>query len=191
MRAAPAGAVGSGSGRKAEIMAPVMAAPAARGKRNLGRGKDGLASRGRRGDVRGMTNVHARFESELQVRPDDIDLFQHVHSSRYLDYVLAARYDQMARCYGMPWESFTERGLGWYMASVTMNYRRPLKLGDRFVVRTWIEKIDDDGARVAYEIERKETGKRCVDGHAEYKLVNLATARAVPIPDDIKARYSI
>ncbi len=39
MRAAPAGAVGSGSGRKAEVMAPVMAAPAARGKPIFGREK--------------------------------------------------------------------------------------------------------------------------------------------------------
>ena len=138
-----------------------------------------------------MTNVHARFESELQVRPDDIDLFQHVHSSRYLDYVLAARYDQMARCYGLAWESFTERGLGWYLTRLTMDFLRPLKLGDRFIVRTWIEQFFADGVRVGYEIDRKETGKRCVNGHAEYKLIHLATSRAVPIPDDIKARYSI
>jgi len=40
-----------------------------------------------------MMNIHSKFETEMQVRPDDIDLFQHVHSSRYMDYVLAARYD--------------------------------------------------------------------------------------------------
>jgi acyl-CoA thioester hydrolase/thioesterase-3 len=138
-----------------------------------------------------MTNVHARFESELQVRPDDIDLFQHVHSSRYLDYVLAARYDQMARCYGMSWEAFTERGLGWYLTSVAMDFLRPLKLGERFVVRTWIDQFFTDGVRVGYEIDKKETGKRCLNGHAEYKLINLATSRAMAIPDDIKARYNI
>ena len=37
-------------------------------------------------------NLHrTKFETEMQVRPDDIDMFQHVHSSKYLDYVLAAR----------------------------------------------------------------------------------------------------
>src|ERR1019366_6508676 len=40
-------------------------------------------------------NVFSKFETELAVRPDDIDLYQHVHSTRYLDYVLAARFDQM------------------------------------------------------------------------------------------------
>ena len=43
---------------------------------------------------------HTRFETELQVRPDDLDFFRHVHSSRYQDYVLAARFDQMSAATG-------------------------------------------------------------------------------------------
>ncbi len=140
-----------------------------------------------------MMNLHSKFETEMLVRPDDIDLFQHVHSSRYMDYVLAARYDQMARCYGMPWEEFIQRGLGWYMTANTMNFLRPLGLGERFIVRTWIEDFlpDGDGVRVRFEIEKQATAKRCVNGHAEYKLIDLATNRAVPIPADIRAKYSI
>ena len=79
-----------------------------------------------------MMNIHSKFETQMQVRPDDIDLFQHVHSSRYMDYVLAARYEQMARCYGMSWEDFIKRGLGWYLTATTMNFLRPLGLGDQF-----------------------------------------------------------
>src|SRR5581483_575466 len=48
----------------------------------------------------------SRFETELQVRPDDVDFYQHVHSTRYLDYVLAARLEQGSRCYGMPLAEF-------------------------------------------------------------------------------------
>ena len=48
--------------------------------------------------------LRSKFETEMPVRPDDIDMNQHVHNSRYFDYVLAARYDQMARCYRMPME---------------------------------------------------------------------------------------
>jgi len=59
--------------------------------------------------------VYLKFESEMQVRPDDIDMYQHVHSSRYMDYVLAARFDQMERCYRMPMTEFQKRGFGWFM----------------------------------------------------------------------------
>ncbi len=60
------------------------------------------------------TLLRSKFESEMQVRPDDIDMNRHVHNSRYFDYVLAARYDQMARCYGMPMEEFLRTAsAGW------------------------------------------------------------------------------
>ena len=67
------------------------------------------------------------YESEMRVRPDDIDMFNHVHSSKYMDYVMAARYDQMERCYGMSMEMFLERGFGWLVRGVHMDFKRPLK----------------------------------------------------------------
>ena len=69
-----------------------------------------------------ITPGKTRFESELAVRPDDIDMNQHVHASRYHDYVLAARYDQMARCYQMSMEEFTRAGLGWFVKTAHLDY---------------------------------------------------------------------
>jgi acyl-CoA thioesterase FadM len=45
-----------------------------------------------------MVMPYKRFETELIVPPDDIDMNNHLHGSKYLDYVLAARYDHMGRC---------------------------------------------------------------------------------------------
>lgn len=135
-----------------------------------------------------------RFTTDLDVRPDDIDMFQHVHSSRYLDYVLAARFDQMARCYGMAMEEFLRIGLAWYQRSAHIEYKRSLRLGDRFTVTTWIEEMDRDTVRVDFQIRRREeTGatKLCCDGHCHYTLVNVATGRAEPIPDWIAMKYGV
>lgn len=133
----------------------------------------------------------SKFETELTVRPDDIDLYQHVHSTRYLDYVLAARYEQMGRCYGMSMEEFGRRGYGWFMKSAQMNFRRPLVMGDRMLVRCWIETFYEDGVRLQFEIEKISTKKRVFDGYCDYTLVNLATGRAQLIDEDIKQKYSI
>lgn len=135
--------------------------------------------------------VYSKFETELQVRPDDIDMYQHVHSSRYMDYVLAARFDQMERCYGMPMSEFQKHGYGWFMAATQMNFKRPLELGDRFVVRTWIEKFTLIGLRVQFEIDRRADGKLSCDGWFDYVMVSLETTRAVRIPEWIRAKYSI
>jgi YbgC/YbaW family acyl-CoA thioester hydrolase len=135
--------------------------------------------------------VFSKFETELQVRPDDIDMYQHVHSSRYMDYVLAARFDQMERCYKMPMSEFQKRGFGWFMAATQMNFKRPLGLGERFVVRTWIEKFTLIGVKVQFQIERLPDRKLSCDGWFDYVMVSMDTARAVRLPEDIRAKYGI
>lgn len=136
-------------------------------------------------------DVYSKFETELSVRPDDIDLYQHVHSTRYLDYVLAARFDQMERFYGMSMQDFAKLGYGWFMTAAHIQYKRQLGWGDRMTVRCWIEHFTENGCRVAFEIEKNPTGKRVCDGWCDYVLVTLATGRATPLPGDIKAKYSI
>lgn len=132
-----------------------------------------------------------RFTSAMQVRPDDLDMFRHVHSSRYLDYVLAARCDQMARCYGMAMEEFLRLGLGWVMRAAYVEFKRPLGLGDAFTVTTWVEELQRDTVRVDFEIRREPGRKLCCDGQIHYTLVKLDTGRAEPIPDWIAAKYAV
>ena len=139
---------------------------------------------------------YSKFETELQVRPDDIDMNQHVHNSRYFDYVLAARYDQMERCYRMSMEEFIQMGLAWVVRTSFINFKRPLGLGDRFIVRTWIESMVKDGARVCFEIMKKDNGKPpggklSCDGYFDYTMINVKTGRAEVIPESIIQKYSI
>ena len=132
-----------------------------------------------------------RFETELQVRPDDIDMNQHVHGSRYFDYVLAARYDQMARCYKMSMDEFIAAGLGWFVKVCHIEYKRPLRMGDGMIVRTWVEGVAKSDVKVRFEILRKSNGKLCCDGYFDYTLINAKTGRAEAIPAPIIEKYSI
>jgi acyl-CoA thioester hydrolase len=133
----------------------------------------------------------SRFSSELQVRPDDIDMNQHVHASKYFDYVLAARYDQMARCYKMGMDEFLARGLGWFVRTSHIEYKRPLKMGDGFIVTTWVSEISDDSVKVQFEIAKQANNKIAADGYCVYTLVSLQTGRAQDIPLDVAAKYSV
>lgn len=138
-----------------------------------------------------MSVHYARFETEMAVRPDDVDFYRHVHSTRYLDYVLAARFDQMERCYGMSMEAFAQLGLGWFMKSATIHFRRPLTMGDRMVVRTWIESFAERDVRVGFEIDRLPNKKRCSEGYCDYTLIALTTGRATALPKEFCEKYSI
>jgi acyl-CoA thioester hydrolase/thioesterase-3 len=132
-----------------------------------------------------------KFETELQVRPDDLDMFQHVHSSRYIDYVLAARFDQMERCYGMSMPEFLKLGFGWVIRAAHLDFKRPLGLGERFVVRTWVDAIHKTDVTVQFEIEKLPARKVACSGSFIYAMVKLETGRAETIPDWITAKYAV
>jgi acyl-CoA thioester hydrolase/thioesterase-3 len=134
------------------------------------------------------TRVHTTL---LQVRPDDIDLFGHVHSSRYMDYVFAARLEQMEMCYGMPLQEFMQYNLGWYLSATEMRYLKPLKLGDSMKVQTAIVSMGTASVRVEFAILRDADDVLCCKGWAEYVMVDLQTGRPRPIPEWIINRYSL
>ena len=138
-----------------------------------------------------MVSVYSTFETELSVRPDDIDMNQHVHGSRYFDYVLAARYDQMARCYRMPMEEFLRHGYGWFVKTAHMEYKRPLRMGDSMMVRTRVEEISRTDVKVRFEILKQPAKKLCCDGYFDYTMISLKTNRAEAIPDWIREKYSV
>lgn len=135
--------------------------------------------------------TYSIFESEMQVRPDDIDMNGHVHNSKYLDYVLAARFDQMERCYDMPMEEFLERGLSWYVRAVFIKHKRPLYMGDQILVRTQVVELRSRGVKVEYEIIQKKEHKLSAKGYFDYVMVNRETGRPQVIEQDIIDKYSV
>ncbi|MXV15503.1 acyl-CoA thioesterase [Hufsiella ginkgonis] len=140
-----------------------------------------------------MTNdfAYSRFTTEFRVRPDDIDMFQHVHNSKYFDYVLAARYDQMERFYKMPMEEFMEQGYGWVVKTAHVDYKRPMSMGDEFIVETGIENMSGKGCRVQFNITIKKTGKIACDGWFDYVLIDIKSGRSMPVTEEMIGRYSI
>jgi YbgC/YbaW family acyl-CoA thioester hydrolase len=133
--------------------------------------------------------MYKTYETELRVRPDDIDMYNHVHNSRYFDYVLAARYDQMERCYGLGMDKFLERGMGWLVRTVFIDYKRALKMSEYFIVKTVIVSIDEKKCRVHFEIVSKATTKTCCDGWFDFVMISMETGKGILIPQDVIAHY--
>lgn len=134
---------------------------------------------------------YSTFESVIPVRPDDIDMNQHVHNSKYFDYVLAARYDQMERCYGMSMEAFLERDFSWVVRTSYMEHKRSLRIGDHALVKTRVEEIRGRGVKVGFEIVKQSDNKKVANGWLDYAMVSATTGRPQPIPEDIIETYSI
>jgi YbgC/YbaW family acyl-CoA thioester hydrolase len=136
-------------------------------------------------------NTNSIFETEIVIRPDDIDMNNHVHNSKYLDYIQAARFIQMRENYKVPMEEYHALGLNWFASGVNIEYKRALKLGDIALVKTQLG--DWNGAQVTINVwvYNKATNKIAVEGKMLYTLVSLTSGRPVRIPEDIIERHKI
>lgn len=132
-----------------------------------------------------------RFTSEIPVRPDDIDMFQHVHNSRYLDYIQAARYDQMINCYKMSMEEFMIMGFGFVVKRAELNFKRPLIMGDVMLISTQVRQFDGSDIIIDFEILNKKKEKVSCDGVMLYTMINLKTGRSEKIPEEIQQKFLI
>jgi len=131
------------------------------------------------------------FETEINVRPDDIDMNNHVHFSKYLDYLLMARFDQMRKDYKVPMEEFLNRGLSWVASTVHIDFIREVKLGDKVIVRTQVNSYEGAQVKVNFWVMKIETNKVTAEGYSVYTMVSTVNGRPTRIPEDIIQKYTI
>jgi acyl-CoA thioester hydrolase/thioesterase-3 len=133
----------------------------------------------------------SRFRSEIAIRPDDIDVNNHVHFTKYLDYVLTARYMQMREFYKMSMEEFWKRELTWVVSDLNISFRRELRLEDIAVVETGVNSYNGAQCLVDFVIYKKEGMKIAAQGQFNYTMLSTKSGRPVRLPDDIIEMYSI
>ena len=136
-------------------------------------------------------NIYSTFTSEIIVRPDDIDMNNHVHFSKYLDFFLAARYEQMVRDYKISMEEFIDMRLNWVASSMHINYKRAMKLGDTALIKTKVESFNGAQINVNFWLYNKKSDKLAADGNGVFTLINIDNGRPTRIPQKILDRYSI
>jgi YbgC/YbaW family acyl-CoA thioester hydrolase len=135
--------------------------------------------------------MYSAFDSEIQIRPDDIDLNNHVHNTKYLDYVLAARYEQMIRDYKMSMDEFHKRGYNWVVSTAHIDFKLALALGEKIIVRTQLHSFGGAQSNVNFWIIKKDGGKISAEGYLIYTMISTKTGRPMRIPEDIIRKYTV
>jgi acyl-CoA thioester hydrolase/thioesterase-3 len=133
----------------------------------------------------------AIFESEILIRPDDIDMNNHVHNAKYLDYVQSARYFQMRDNYKYPMELYVQQGFNWYASEAHISFKRALKFGDIAIVRTQIKEWRGAQVGVNFWIISKNSKKLAAEGYMIYTLVSTNSGKPVRIPAEIIEKHQI
>ncbi len=136
--------------------------------------------------------MYSIFETKVIVRPDDIDMNNHVHYSRYLDYILMARYDQMKKDYKVAMEEFVDRGFSWVASEVNIQYKRPIFLEDGTItVRTQLEEFNGARVMINFWIVKGEKEKMAAQGQINYTMISVKSGRPTRVPADIVEQYQV
>ncbi|HVZ55456.1 MAG TPA: acyl-CoA thioesterase [Chitinophagaceae bacterium] len=84
-----------------------------------------------------MKELSKILESRMKIRFHDCDPFNHLNNSRYIDYILTARGDQLLDYYNLDiYQVARTRGLGWVSAQTQICYLQPALLMEEVCIQT-------------------------------------------------------
>ncbi len=73
----------------------------------------------------------------MKIRFHDCDPFNHLNNSRYIDYIVTARGDQLIENYGLDiYNLARQEGIGWVSAQTQISYIRPAYLMEEVTIET-------------------------------------------------------
>ncbi len=127
------------------------------------------------------------------VRYAETDMMGVVHHASYLLYFEDARTDFLEKI-GFPYRDIERAGFASPVASVQVNYARPLVYGDEPQVRTRVTENGRSKTVYAYEIFKDEadlaTGTPCCTGTSTHCVVDAQTFRPVSIKQRLPELYA-
>lgn len=84
-----------------------------------------------------MSLFEKSLESKVKIRFSDCDPFGHLNNSRYIDYIMNARTDQLLEHYGLDVHHLAvEQGIGWVAAQTQLSFLRPAYPNETVTIET-------------------------------------------------------
>lgn len=124
------------------------------------------------------------YEDLVDVRFSDLDHYNHVNSKHYLDLIVTSRLTFFSREFKVPFESMTERGYGFFLTKVTINYKRPIVGLQRVFAKSHVAEIRDGKvAVIPFELRTADGTKLFSDGVLEFTVIDMKTQRSTVAPD--------
>ena len=128
-----------------------------------------------------------KFTHEMKVRDYECDLQGIVNNANYQHYMEHSRHELLSKL-GVNFGKLHEDGIDAMVAKITIEYKIPLKSGDKFVVGINLER---KGPKIIFyqDIYRLSDGKLCTKGIVETICVENGRLTRGAIFDEIFKDY--
>ncbi|RKZ14609.1 thioesterase [bacterium] len=125
--------------------------------------------------------VHHRV---IRVRGYHLDLYGHVNNARYLEFLEEARWSLLEDGRGLEW--WHDQGLGFVVASITINYRRPAGMGVDLDIGSSMKRIGGRSAIIRQVVVNLATGEVVADADVTFVIVSRETGRPVALAGELR-----
>ncbi len=126
-------------------------------------------------------------ETRIRARFKDCDAFGHLYNTRYIEYMLEAREDQLLEHYGMNLMEYVhERKMAWVIIHHEITYLKELKLNEEAIISTCM--IHSGDKKILVEYAMWDTSKKQLKAllWTQFLHIDSQTKKACAHPDDIQ-----
>jgi YbgC/YbaW family acyl-CoA thioester hydrolase len=129
------------------------------------------------------------FTTQLQVRFGHVDPAGIAYFPRIYDYIHEAFEELWEQFVGVRYDHILlERKIGFPLVHSEVDFRRPLRFGDRPIVRVTCFKLGSASLGLHYVFTNDD--EVCVDARMTTVCVDLEPLKSRPIPDEYRARLA-
>ena len=124
------------------------------------------------------------YDTTVEVRFSDYDLYGHVNLKNYFDYLVVSRWQYHLERFGIGIDEYIKKGLGFFISNTNINYKRPILGGqNRIRVRSHITSVDRAKVTARFEILSTQNDVVHCEGTFEFFCVDMKTGRPTNLPE--------
>lgn len=126
-------------------------------------------------------------QTVIKVRGYHTDFYGHVNNARYLEFFEEDRWNKLETTIDL--RRWAEKGLGFLVVNINVNYRKAAVVGDRLVVTADLDKVNTKSAVLRQEIRFQGNGELSADALVTFVVIDKS-GRAVTLDAELLAELN-
>lgn len=126
-------------------------------------------------------------EKRIKVRGYHLDLYNHVNHARYLEFLEEARWVFLEEKHPVEW--FVQKGIGFVIANININYKKPALLNNELLIRSKLVKTGTKSVVVEQVIYLNGTETIIADALVTLVLVDMCTGKSMILNDELLSLF--
>jgi acyl-CoA thioester hydrolase len=126
-------------------------------------------------------------ESRVRIRFKDCDPHGHLYNTRFIEYMLEAREDQLIEHYGLNLMDYAEqRKMAWILVKNEISYLKEAKRNEFVIIKTSLIHTSEKSLAVEYQMWTDDKSELKAILWSKFIHVDMQNKKTTPHPNDIQ-----